>query len=442
MTKKKVTIATTFTGADPAYSLNRVVQDQIKMLLTHGYEPTVIVAEGFKPVEAYAYPKVTIKEIPNVPVSNEVRMDNTFSQDVRRLEGVLATILAEVDICITHDIIYQAAALKHQIAAKRVAKTLPNLRWLHWVHSATPPDRLANLTQHFADEFAKEIQIEFPNSYIIYFNQWFIPAVARSFNVSENKVKWVPHATDFFRFKKYEKDTIRLIEMKNMLEADAICIYPIRLDRGKQVQYVIEVMAMLKTLGKSIRVIIVDFHSTGGDKLTYRDELKKLAIQWNLNNEEITFTSEFLPDWHLQVPWEVVSDLMDLANVFIMPSASESYSLITQESGLSRQAQVLNFNLAPLMSVFGNNPYYRKFGESAVDLMDNTVAGHTKTEYSNERMYMLEVAALLNSELENNRVLAQERFLRQKRSIKYIFKTHIEPLFYLEELKKEAIEKE
>jgi len=409
------------------------------MLLIHGYEPSVIVAEGFKPIEIYAHPKVIIKEIPNVPVSNEVRMDNTFSQDVRRLEEALTNILADTDVCITHDIIYQAAALKHQIAAKRVARDHP-LRWLHWIHSATPPARLANLTQHFADEFAKEIEIEFPNSFICYPNPWFIPAVAKSFLVNENKVKWVPHATDYCRFKKYEKETIKLIEKKQMLEADAIAVYPIRLDRGKQVQYVIEVMAMLKTLDKSVRVIIVDFHSTGGDKVTYRDELKQKAIQWGLNEQEITFTSEFLPEWHLQVPWEVCSDLMDLANCFIFPSASESYSLVTQESGISRQAQVLNFNLPPLMSVFGKYPYYRKFGESAVDMFDNTAPGHSQTNYENERMYMLEVAGILNYELENNRVLAQERFLRQKRSLRYVFRNYIEPLFEYEELKEEVAE--
>lgn len=440
MKKRRIAIFTTFTGADQAYSLNRVVQDQLQMLLDHGYEPTVLVAEGFKPIELYAHEKVTIKHIPNVPVSNEARMDNTFNQDVRRLEGVLTEVLSEIDICITHDIIYQAAALKHQIAAKRVAKTYPNLRWLHWVHSATPPARLANLTQHFSDEFAKEIQNKFPNSFICYPNPWFMPAIAKSFNVNENMVKWVPHPTDYCRFKKYREDTIKLIKAKNMLEADAIAVYPIRLDRGKQVQFVLKVMAMLKTLGKSVRVIITDFHSTGGDKVVYRDELKQTGIQWGLNEQELVFTSEFLPEWHLEVPWQVVSDLMDLANCFVFPSASESYSLITQESGLSRQAQVLNFNLPPLMSVFGNKPYYRKFGEGCVDPFDNTVEGGNQTNYSNERLYMLEVAGLLNYELDNNRVLVQERLLRKKRSLKYVFENFIEPLFSYEELKREAVE--
>jgi len=429
---KKVTIFTTFTGADQAYSLNRVTQDQIKMLLLNGYEPTVITAEGFKPIEMYAHPKVTIKNIPNVPVSNEARMDNTFNQDIRRLEGALTEILKDTDICITHDIIYQAAALKHQIAAKRVAKVYPKLRWLHWIHSATPPARLADMTQHFADEFAKEIRNKFPNSFLVYFNSWFIPAVAKSFDVEQNEVKLVPHATDFCRFKKYEKNTIKLVRAKDMLSADAIAVYPVRLDRGKQVQYVIEVMAMLKTLEKSVRVIIADFHSTGGDKVTYRDELKKMAAQWGLNEQEITFTSEFLPEWHLEVPYQVIGDLMDLANTFIFPSCSESYSLITQESGLSRQAQVLNFNLTPLMGIFGPHPYYKKFGEAAVDPFNNEDPGTMKTEYQNERMYMLDVARLINYELETNRILAQERFLRRHRNLNAVFKKYIEPLFAYE----------
>jgi len=438
--KKKIAIFTTFSSASPAYSLNRVTQDQLKMLVDNGYEPNVIVAEGFKPIEMYAHEKVTVKEIPNVPVSNEARMDNTFNKDVMMIEQALTEHLKGVDVCFTHDIIYQAAALKHQIAAKRVAKTYPNLLWLHWVHSATPPARLANLTQHFTDEFSKEIQRPFPHSFICYPNKWFAPAVADSFNINRNKVKHVPHATDFCRFKKYEEDTINLIKKKKLLEADAIAVYPIRLDRGKQVQFVLKVMAMLKTLGKSVRVIIVDFHSTGGDKVIYRDDLRQIGITWGLDERELTFTSEFLPQWHLEVPWEVVSDLMDLSNCFIFPSASESYSLITQESGLSRQVQVLNFNLTPLMSIFGEYPYYKKFGEAAVDPLNNEEAGNCETKYDNERMFMLQVAGLLNYELENNRVLAQERKLRKYRSLDYVFKTYIEPLFFYEELKKEPIE--
>ena len=72
---KRVTIFTTFADNPEAYSLNRVVQDQLKMFLSHGYSPTVIVAESFKESGIYAHENVTIARIPLVPVHNEVKKD-------------------------------------------------------------------------------------------------------------------------------------------------------------------------------------------------------------------------------------------------------------------------------------------------------------------------------------------------------------------------------
>ena len=50
-TAKKIIIFTQFSEISEAYSLNRVVQDQIKMFVKNGYKPTVIVQESFEPAQ-------------------------------------------------------------------------------------------------------------------------------------------------------------------------------------------------------------------------------------------------------------------------------------------------------------------------------------------------------------------------------------------------------
>ena len=82
---KKVSIFTTFTNVDSAYSLIGVVQNQIRMLVSGGYEPTVVVKEGFRPEEAFALPGVTLKFIPHVHTSNyvaELVEDKNFKRDL------------------------------------------------------------------------------------------------------------------------------------------------------------------------------------------------------------------------------------------------------------------------------------------------------------------------------------------------------------------------
>ena len=424
--KKKIAIFTTFSSYSEAYSLNRVVMNQIRMLVDHGYEPTVIVGQNFQPVFDYDDPKVTLAYISDVPVSNEVQTDNTFDQDVTCLERDLALALKDVDVVITHDLVYQPACVKHLIAAKRIARRNPNMRWLHWIHSATSPYTLKDLRPYFVDQYVKEIQDKFPNSFYVFFNHYSIPRIANNFKINDEDVRIIHHPTDIKSFFKIEDNSWDLIKQKNILSADVICTYPIRLDNGKQVEKVIKTIASFKKLGKSVRLIIFDFHSTGGEKVTYRDMCKQVAKDWGLTDEEITWASEVSPEWSVEVPYQSVVDFFHLSNIFIGASASESYSLITQEAGISGVAACLNFDFPPFRDIFGWEPYQAKFS-SNIDALTG-LDGVTTSTPNDERAWYYDLAGCLNYELEHNRVLSWKTRLRRDRNLDAIFKKELEPL--------------
>ena len=441
MSSKNVCLFTTFSQLDEAYSLNRVVQDQLKMLLDHGYEPTVIVAETFEPSGIYADPRVKLARIPNVPVHNEARKDESFDEDIEAIAVELKRILQDVDIVLTHDIIYQNAALKHNFAARKVADGLPGLKWLHWIHSATSPVTLANLRPIFTDEYIDLVTKPFPNSFYIFFNHYSVPRVANNFGVDQSRVRVVHHPSDLQEVFGLSDKVNKLVMEKQVYSADAICIYPIRLDRGKQVEMVIKTMAMLKEFDLSIKIVIVDFHSTAGDKVTYRDELKNLAIDWGLNSEEIIWTSEVYEEWSYEVPHPDVMGLMRLSNVFIMPSVSESYSLVTQEAGLNKAVVVLNQDFPPFRDIFGPQAIYRKYS-SNIDMMTG-MDGETTTKYGpdkvsdqerkqHEKNYHKETAGQIAAQLLFDKSQAMAIFLRKYRNLNYIFKHELEPLFHAE----------
>src|SRR3990167_11339676 len=155
---QKVCLSTSFSDNQKAYSLNIIVQSQIKMLLLNDYEPTVIVHDTFEPEGIYAHSKVKIEKIPNVPCHNEVRKDETFDDDVNALEKILFKILEDKDIVLTHDVIYQPACLKHNFASRKIASKLPNLKWLHWIHSATSPSLVNQVVPLFTDEYINLIK--------------------------------------------------------------------------------------------------------------------------------------------------------------------------------------------------------------------------------------------------------------------------------------------
>ena len=380
--KKSVAILTNFINADPAYSLNRSVQDQITMLVTHGYRPKVLVQESQAwndPPEIYGHDHVELVQLPAVFVSNDIVKDENFDKDLQKLSAALLVALAEVDIVFTHDIIYQPTGLKLNIAGRRVGQELSGIRWFHWIHSATSPYRLLK-DGVLSEQHVELIEQKWPNSHPVFFNDMSIPRIAENFGYEEHEVKIVPNPTDICRFLGISEKISRLYTEKRFHEADFIATYPARLDRGKQVEWIIKIMARLKCQNQSVRIVAMDFHSTMGDKNTYREELKQIAADWGLEEMELTFMSEFESEYSYVAPHSIVRELLSLSNVFIMPSRSEGYPYVAQEAAIMSNLLVLNHDFPPFWDIYGKNALYFQFS-SNIDKM-SWKDGDTQTAYS------------------------------------------------------------
>ena len=185
-------------------------------------------------------------------------------------------------------------------------------------------------------------------------------------------------------------------------------------------------MAGLKMDGQQVRIIIVDFHSTGGDKVNYREELKQVAIDWGLNPMELTFTSEFDKLWETRVPRKTVSNLFAISNVFILPSRSETYSLVAQEAGLRGNLLVLNKDFPPFRDIYGPSALYHPFS-SNIDKMTG-MDGETTTRYTSEKDFALEVSREIKYHLSNDFALRMRTKLRKERSVEAVAQNEFIPI--------------
>lgn len=433
---KNIAVVTDFFAFDPAYSLCNVARDQILMLLRAGYSPRVLVDDHFpdprkEPDKApYPWDSVELFRLPSIPRSNFIELHEGWQSDLDKMTKGMREGLKDIDVALTHDMIYQPAQLLYNMAARRIAdERAGSLRFLHLIHSATTPAIIST-----GNEYLQETKQPFPYSFLCFPNEASRPRLARNFGYDENNIKFTPHATDFCEFMGFLDITKKLVDEKDMLSADVIMVYPARLDRGKQLEFNILVMAELKKLGRSVRFIAQDFHSSvrGDDKWKYREELKKLAAKSGLGQTEVTFTSEYDQSLHTSCPRQMVRDLMLLSNVFILPSVSETYSLVAQEAALSGNFLILNYDFFPLRSIYQEEAVYFKFSSN----LDNMTGmdGETKTSYSPSReAYCRDIALRIIYELENNRVLRLKTRLRKTRSLDYVFKHYWEPLFYAQE---------
>jgi len=417
----KTILLTDFYTLDEAYSLCGVVSEQIEMLREKYSPVTVIVDEAFpQSGTAWHTDGIELRRIPGVPRSNVIKIDATWDQDIETLRVGIEAALHDADVVISHDAVYQPSLCKHHLAMRKVAAANPNIRWLHWIHSATPS---------FAKQHAELVRGQFPNSKIVFPNEYDRARVAANYNVPETDVVFVPHSTDPISFIMAHPLSRELAKEINLLEADVIGCYPVRLDRGKQVEIVLEIFAGIKKTGRSVRCVIFDFHSTGGDKVTYRKWLMEKCAEMGLSiGYEVVFTSQWRNETNLSCPRQMVRDFMLVGDVFILPSRSETYSLVAQEAAMCKNLLMLNYDFSPMRSIYLENALYGKFS-SNIDMLSGE-DGQTTTKYGDRQGYMNDMALKIIARLEESMALKQFRFRRKHRNPKAVFRNYLEPLLW------------
>jgi len=402
----KVAILTDFISHDPAYSLCGVVLNQVKMLTDH--EVTVFVRKGWSGEHPYRGVETRVID-PGKTGSNVVEIDENSDQEIQALALQLAEHLRDTDVVLTHDLIYQANMWKYHVACRLVAELHPDIRWIHWVHSSTNLDTVSQ-----TGKYVTALSGQFPNSQLVAMHNEEINRKGTLYGYERDEIVVIPNPLDVME--DYDPISKKILG-RNTWKADIVIAYPARLDRGKQVEIIGEIGRELNEQGWETWVILVDFHSTAGDKVDYKNELRHKF------GDFMIFTSD-IEGCEYHVPHKVVMDLFDYADVFIHPSKSESDPLTVPEAMWKRNLLVLNFDL-PVFRQYDGRALMGKFS-SNIDVHSG-MPGSTDTNYSNRRQYMREMANSIAYMVQQDMVVLNHRQVRQTRSLEAVKLNHLNP---------------
>lgn len=422
---KNIFILTNFSQYLKSYSPIIVVGEQIKMFQRNGYNPVLIVAENWDPDPDSVYANVQTKRIIPAHVYNEPKeFSDQDREEIDTLEEQLNEIIPDGSVVLTHDLIFLPDYVKHNVAARRVAEAKPGIQWIHWIHSATAPGKLIEERSMYGEAYTEMLNSKFPHSIVAFPNSGDVPRVAQNFNYEEDEIFVVPHSTDPTRF--MHPIIQRLFAEKELGDADIIMVLPIRLDRGKQAEVNVRIAAGIKQIGLNPRLIVCDFHSTGDDKVVYRNELKGLADELDVE-DEVIFLSEFDESVALEADPSLIDQLFQLSNFFVFASKSETYSLVTQEAMSKGNFCILSHHFLPMRSIFGDRAIYRMFHAGISPEGQN---GETTVNYENEQEYMRNIAMNMRYYLENDKVIKGRTWVRKERNPDAVFRKYLEPLLY------------
>lgn len=412
--KKRIGILTTFYNIDPAYSLASIVIDQLTVFKKYGYDIVLFVHDNF---EGEVPEGVEVRKI--VPRFNLVdyaatnKLAKDFDKQVETITEALNKNATDIDVMITHDIIFQGWFLPYNVA---ITKTNLKCKWLHWIHSAPSPR--PDLKYPFSCRFTLP-----SNSKLVYLNHSDVIRVAEMYGAWSKDVRVVHNIKDPRTFWNLHPLTKELIDQYGILDADIMAIYPLstpRMVAGKSVDKVIRLMGKFKKLGKKVCLVVPNAHANADKDKKLVDQMIELGREQGLDHTDLIFTSYHnKPKWELGVPSQVISELFRLTNVFIFPSRSENCSLVLLEAALSKNLLVLNEDFSPMKDFFHEQALYFGFGSLNVD-----------RNYENEDLWYEDVAKIILSELKENKALNSFNKLKQKFNMDSIFVEQIEPLLF------------
>jgi hypothetical protein len=414
----KIGILTTFANFDPAFSLCGVVRQQLIALLKHGYKPVLFVLDIFND-EALVPEGVEIRKVvPQLILEpySAGNLDN-LEADVAKAQKAFEDNLQDIDLCLTHDIIFINSYLPYNVAMRRAIDTrLSHVKWLHWMHSGpsfrpldgSPWDNLVTLPR---------------NSRLIYMNYTDAIRAAEMYHVLPKDVRTIYNPMDIRELYEFHPVTRAIIEANDLMNPEFLCVYPLsstRMDAtGKQLSKVIWIMGEIKKQGRSVALVVPNAHANADNEKKEIERMYELAYNKGLERRELVFTSlHESPTYELGVPHEVVRDLFTLGNLFIFPSYSENCPLVLLEAMAGKNILVLNQDF-PAMRDFGQ--------EHALYFRFSSTVGPNPEFPGGLDNYYKDVATLIISEYGQNKAIQAQTRLRREFNLDAIAKKQLIP---------------
>lgn len=412
-----VGILTTFYNFDEAFSLCGVVKQQLAALVKHGHHPVLFVLNIFKD-EANVPEGVEVRKIlPQLTLEPYGHGDlSHFEEDVTKAQAAMEEHMADLDVCLTHDIIFINSYLPYNAAMRRaIDGKLAKVKWLHWMHSGPSiRPRLDGSPYDFLYTLPK-------NSRLVYMNYTDVVRAAEMYGVFPKDVRTIFNPMDIRELYKFHPLTRELIDRNDLMAPEFLCVYPLsttRMDQhGKQLSKVICILGYLKKHGYSVCLVVPNAHANGEKEKQAIEAMYQLAYTQGLERRELVFTSLHDKQWEHGVPHDVVRDLFTLGNLFIFPSVSENCPLVLLEAMAGKNILVLNYSFPAMRDFAGESALYFRFGS----LVDDPQYPLGKDKYYED------IATLIASEYQTNKAVKAQTKLRREFNIDTIYHRQLGP---------------
>lgn len=350
-----VALLTMFGRLDTTYSLVNVVAEQLRMLLGAGVRVRLLVCEQFDQGSrfgVYLDERIEWGYICNTLDGRQMEwrdydtpagtVHDTFFTEADAVADSLASLLADADVCILHDILYQGWYLLHNVALRKALDRLPRLRFVSFAHSA-PMARPERVEWPFSARFTP-----LPRTVYIALTRAAAAPLARQYGVPQTTCHVVHNSLDALAF--LHPAVKALAQRADLFSPEVLLVYPARLTPAKKFDKAAAFAGALRRAGaEGVRAVFCDFPAADTAPAPYRAAVREAGTCFGLEAGDVCFTSEL--GFADGLPRRAVLDLFTLSNLFVMPSFSEAFPLTALEAAARGNLLVLNEAVPALAEV-------------------------------------------------------------------------------------------
>jgi len=306
-----------------------------RLFADHGYAVKIIAGRG-EPFDA----RVSLETIPHLDsrdasveqVNRELArgaVTPAFDALVMTIRHALARALADVDICLAHNIATLHKNLALTVALREVARAGPP-RLIAWCHDFAWDDPV----------YASEIRSGFPWDWMrqrwdgvryVVVSHARRRELARLLAMSEDDIAVVPPGVDALEFLGVGATTARWVRDLALLDAAPLLLLPARVTRRKNIELAIAITAALRDLGHAPKLLVMGpLGPHNPANVAYRDELRAQQDALRVRDRVVLLHEYGAVDEATR------RDLYLLADALLFPSAREGFGIPILEAGLAR----------------------------------------------------------------------------------------------------------
>ncbi len=318
------------------------IAHQARALVECGYAVRVISGDGttFHPqIETIINPLFSSSYPDVLRVQAELakgQVTAAYHDLVRQATAALKTTLADVDVCIAHNIptLHKNLPLTAALAQYTADTSLHLVAYCHdlaWTNSQYQAEL------HAGDPWDK-LRQAWPNAAYVTVSDMRQKELADLLGIPADQVTVITGGIDPAQFLRWTETTQRLVKKLNLMDADGILLLPARLTRRKNIELALQILAALRQQsGADFRLIVTGPPGPHNPtNKSYLDKLLELRSQLHLENSaHFLYLEGQEADTLLRVDDDTIADCYQLADGLLFPSTQEGFGIPILEAGLS-----------------------------------------------------------------------------------------------------------